>query len=620
MFHSLSICILSFASLSIAQNALSLSPTAKAAGAPVSEPLDASFAGFGIEPSNLFSFTGESKTNQFSVQLLQNLADYSGAPPHIRLGGNTGDYMIYDSSFNDYRVEGNARSVGQGVIASDSLRFGPSYFKALDRFPKDTPVTYGLNLAYMESDYIKNIVGEAKAAVDGMKNVKLYSFEIGNEPDLYLQNQMRSGSWSGEVFTRQFLERAEAVYDQVLRPAGLPALFFEAPATASTIGTTFEIDQLIEDGLTNAVNGSNFISAWNQHDYFYFIGVSTVPMTLNDLMNLDNTNAQFKYWETQVKAGLGAGLPYVLREMSSVGPIGMHDVSDTFGAALWTLNFLLYTASLNISSVQMHMTDNSNASAWQPVNMYGKDPFVRPQYYAHVAMAQIIGNGNGTTQIGVLDTDDVPSSYKGRIRAFTAYANGNLQAVVLINSRQANASSTNKDSFTFDLDLGSENRDKEVFLSYLTTDGADSLSGTTWNGMSFSDDDGKTKVVNDTVTSLRTSSSGSISIPVRDSQAVVANLGWLLGSNKVLVGDSSRPSKTGKKSEVSPTKTQGANTAILTGVVTTTFALASSITAGAEETGAARQTGEAKGRGAGMRSLVIGTTMALVVGYAYIAW
>ena len=72
-------------------------------------------------------------------------------------------------------------------------------------------------------------------------------------------------------------------------------------------------------------------------------------------MLLDNTNEQFAYWEKQVKAGLATGMPYVLREMSSVGPIGMHGVSDTFGAALWTLNFFLYTASLNISSVQMHM-------------------------------------------------------------------------------------------------------------------------------------------------------------------------------------------------------------------------------------------------------------------------
>ncbi|KAF2467617.1 uncharacterized protein BDR25DRAFT_374407 [Lindgomyces ingoldianus] len=569
----ITIC-LSLPAFSFAQATLSLSPATKAASAGVSAPLDASFAGFGIEPSNLFSFTGGANTNKFSVQLLQNLADYSGTPPHIRLGGNTQDYMVFDDSFDAFEWKTNVQSTAQGTIAADSMIIGPSYFKALDRFPTGTPVTYGLNLAYSGSDYVERVVAGARAALNGMKNVKLYSFEIGNEPDLYLQNQMRSGSWGGHVYTKQFLERATAVYNQVLKPAGLPASFFEGPATASTIGTTFEIDTLVKNGLIDKVNGSNYISAWNQHDYFYFIGVSNVPLTLNDLMNLDNTNSQFAYWEKQVAKGLDTGLPYVLREMSSVGPIGMHGVSDAFGAALWTLNFFLYAASLNISSVQLHMTDNSNASAWQPINMYGKDPFVRPQYYAHVAMAQIVGNGNGTTQIDVLNIDKVPSDYKGRLRAFTAYANSNLQAVILINSKQANASSTNKVSFTFKVNFGSNNADKDVFLSYLTADGADSLTGTTFNGVSYSDLDGKASTVNDTVTTLRTSSSGSVSISVRDSQAVIANLNWLLGSNAVLTSNSTSARPTPKKSTAGPTMMGGASTAVFTGVVTMTLALA----------------------------------------------
>jgi hypothetical protein len=311
-------------------------------------------------------------------------------------------------------------------------------------------------------------------------------------------------------------------------------------------------------------------------------------------MNLDATNTQFAYWEDQVKIGLQTGLPYVLREMSSVGPIGMHEVSDTHGAALWTLNFFCYTASLNISSVQMHMTDNSNASAWQPITLYGNDPFVRPQYYAHAAMAQLIGNGNGTTQIAVLNTDAVDSSYKGRIRAFAAYANSNIQAMVLINSKLANASESNKASFTFNVNFGSDNGDKNVYLSLLTADGADSLSGTTFNGMTFSNTDGKMSYLTEKVDSVRTDSSGRASIPVRDSQAVIANLDWILGSNAV--PGSSATTGPRRTSRAGPTVT-GANTAAWTGAVTTTLALAGSMTGGgsAQETGGSNKQGDSKG-------------------------
>ena len=53
--------------------------------------------------------------------------------------------------------------------------FGPSYFKALDRFPAHTPITFGLNLAHQESHYVNNIVKEATTALNSMTNANLVS-------------------------------------------------------------------------------------------------------------------------------------------------------------------------------------------------------------------------------------------------------------------------------------------------------------------------------------------------------------------------------------------------------------------------------------------------------------
>lgn len=124
-------------------------------------------------------------------------------------------------------------------------------------------------MAYMASDWPDHIVALAQGAVDGMKNVKLYSFEVGNEPDLWLQNSFRTGAWSGQTYTDQFLDRCEQVCERVLKTSNLPCTFFEPPATASTIGTTFEISQLVDDGILVGRNGDNYVTAWNQHDYYY---------------------------------------------------------------------------------------------------------------------------------------------------------------------------------------------------------------------------------------------------------------------------------------------------------------------------------------------------------------
>jgi hypothetical protein len=286
-------------------------------------------------------------------------------------------------------------------------------------------------------------------------------------------------------------------------------------------------------------------------------------------MDMDQTDQQFTYWAKQVNIALKTGMPYVLREMSSIGPIGMPGVSDTFGASLWTLNFFLYAASLGISSVQMHMTDNSNASAWQPIPMYGHDTsFVRPQYYAHAAVAQLIGNGNGTTQISAIKTSP-GSAYQGRIRMYSTYANNNLQSVVMINSMEVNSSEA-KNSYTFNLNLGSANANKNVYLSYLTAPGAESQSEVTWNGMSYDDVTGNSTLVDDSENKFTLDGSGKLSVQVRDSQAVVANIGSKLGVNLVLKPD---PTQSKKSSAASSIMT-GSQNAIYTTAVTIILALA----------------------------------------------
>lgn len=282
-------------------------------------------------------------------------------------------------------------------------------------------------------------------------------------------------------------------------------------------------------------------------------------------MEFDQTNTQFAYWEKQVKIAINTGLPYVLREMSSVGPIGMAGVSDAFGASLWTLNFLLYAASLDISSVQMHMTDNSNASAWQPVEMYGRAPFVRTLYYAHAAMASIVGNGNGTTQIASMDTQNVGSAYNGRIRAYSMYAHEKLQAVVMLNGRQANESQSDKSNFNFNVNFGSSNANKDVFLSYLTAPGADSQTGASWNGIIYDDVTGEGGIIDEEVHKITLDGSGKATIPVRDSQAVVANLGWQIGTTAVIKSDGS----TARKSNSSPRTAPATFTAVVITIATT---------------------------------------------------
>lgn len=99
------------------------------------------------------------------------------------MGGNSQDYGIYRAGQDDFLVERNTKAVGQGDVApSDYYIIGPAYFEAINRFPAGTPITFGLNMAYYEADYLDQITAMAKAAVTQLDRVNLTSFEMGNEP------------------------------------------------------------------------------------------------------------------------------------------------------------------------------------------------------------------------------------------------------------------------------------------------------------------------------------------------------------------------------------------------------------------------------------------------------
>ncbi|KAI8625784.1 glycoside hydrolase family 79 protein [Xylariaceae sp. FL1651] len=512
----------------------------------ISGPVSPSFAGFGIEPSNLFSFMGKESPNPLTTNLLANLASYTGAPPHIRVGGNTQDNMIYDENMTNWSWIWNPNAMGQGNVKSDSMLIGPRFFEAANRLPAGTPVTWGLNLAYEGDDYVSRLVTMASLALSQTPNISITGFELGNEPDLYAQNGFRKpGTWSGYAYVQEWQGRAAALWQQVLKARNLSAGFFEAAATASTIGTDFQVANLAAydigsapAGSTNGLSSSrtSFLSAWNQHDYYYYIGVSKTEITLARLLQLQTTEDQFAAWATQVRQARDTPYPYALREMGIVGPIGLAGVTDVFGTALWTLNFLLYMASLGVESVQLHMTDNSYASAWQPIKMHDRQPFVRPVYYGVAAFDQVIGGSKCSTKVWQCPlggADSVPDGYDGFVRAYAVYDNYTLASVVVINGRVSNVSvaEADKPSLDVQLQLPKSLAGQTLHLSYLTGAGADATDGTTWNGISYEKSgDGTPTVVSDAANTVRVGIDGSVSFAVRDTQAIVGTLGQKAGS------------------------------------------------------------------------------------------
>lgn len=194
---------------------------------------------------------------------------------------------------------------------------------------------------------------------------------------------------------------------------------------------------------------------------------------------------------------------------------------------MWTLNFFLYTASINVTNVNMHMTDNSFAAPWQPIEIYGMGPYVRTTYYAWVAFDQLIGSGCAA-RVAPMDIA-FPEDYANRLGAYATYKNDRLSSVVVLNTLMANITQP-KNEVTVTLSLP-DFANQTLYLSYLTAAGADARFNTTFNGLSFEiTGNGLPTVVNSTVPTVQIGADGSVSFQVRDSQAVIANIGYQVGT------------------------------------------------------------------------------------------
>lgn len=136
------------------------------------------FIGFGFETAFLNDYA-----NSFSENLVSSVADRLGEPVIIRIGGTSGDRVL----FNPDQAEDKVCVAGDCPIGSSATYIlGPSYFDGFASFPNqhmtfqaplDPKVNYTSSLDYVQRAY--NALGADRVA----------AIAIGNEPDDYA-NQM----------------------------------------------------------------------------------------------------------------------------------------------------------------------------------------------------------------------------------------------------------------------------------------------------------------------------------------------------------------------------------------------------------------------------------------------
>src|ERR1700761_1349999 len=314
------------------------------------------YMGLGFEISSVAVPGLLAASNQAYVKLVRDL----GQDGVIRIGGNTSDFSRYDA-------HGAAVSAPKATVVTEAnLRELKTFIDAIG-----WKLIWGLNLG---DDKLDNAVEEARA-VSGIMGDRLLALEIGNEPDLFPRSGHRGADYGYPAWFADYRR-----YKAAIR-AVLPHAPFAGPDLA---GATDWMEQFARD--------ERDIALLTAHHY---ITGQANPSATMDTMLANNTRYDPVLARFQT-AAQGAGKPWRMCETASFSGGGKEGVSDTFGAALWALDYLFVLAEHGCAGVNMETGVNHLGwiSHYTPISddlkgNYGK----APEYYG-LEIFPLIANGD----------------------------------------------------------------------------------------------------------------------------------------------------------------------------------------------------------------------------------
>ncbi|KAI0112488.1 glycoside hydrolase superfamily [Nemania sp. FL0031] len=404
--------------------------------------------GYSIEPVWLDSYLNTS----LASTLLGNIATVIGTPTPIRVGGNTADQTyLYPTS--PLPLTGNDSVAIPSPLTATRFNITPRWFDTwATYFPAGTELIYTLNFADNSSGWA-NAVAEAEAAHAGLGD-SLVAFELGNEIDHWINKGWRDPSWDVEEYIAQFRN----VTAQITGSAWYRALAGRSTSTRNSDGKNkrnkaptfqaavfadpplvpdqqdeiddFSIVNLTAAGFATQADEKALISSYATHLY----PQSTCDTARWYRLRLDLLSNHSVLWQNvsqyipQAAAADAAGAPLVMGETNSASCSGRSGISDTFGAALWAVDYVLTGASIGIRKLYFHLGARSEYSAFTPLGYELKNetlaPGIRAPLYAHYFVARVVsgqgvGHGKPTFRVAAL-----PSANSSSLSGFAVYAEG----------------------------------------------------------------------------------------------------------------------------------------------------------------------------------------------------
>ncbi|GLB44466.1 putative glycosyl hydrolase family 79 C-terminal beta domain [Lyophyllum shimeji] len=451
----------------------------------MSIPQQGSFLGFSIEMSVANQVLGKNSTVLAVpfLNLMANIQQRAGRVM-VRIGGNTQDTAVLVDSTPDGKILEKDLLATKNPTQTPPLVFTPDLLYMMRNISSLVNVRWFLGIPFNDTNSFRLGIAEQGQAILGDY---LMGLQAGNEPDLYARHGHRPSTYSPNDYFGEFSNLVNAMgSDPNIKNQNLligPNIAF-ADWTPEQVWNTGFVDTFSQHLAYLAVENYPTDNCFAQ----FGIGSYQNPQLLFPTYLDHNAGKAIvtKFLNSSAYAQ-SKGKKLLMFETNTASCGGFNGISDSFGAALWGLDYSLQMAYANFSGALMHVGGQNvfyNPFTSAPTNQSTYHQWtIGPIYYSALVMAEVLGASN-TTQVLDLNANN------GDLHtpAYGLYENGNPVRVALFNfvNDPTGASDLNV-SISAGGGGGQAQGPSQVKVKYLLASSVSQKGNFTWAGQTFGD-------------------------------------------------------------------------------------------------------------------------------------
>lgn len=354
------------------------------------------------------------------ARLLNNLGHGS-----LRFAANGADTTAWQPNLS---VPPPSWASGQVVTPADLARAGGLARRS------GWPIDLGVNLLH---DDPAAAAGEATAAQRELGSM-LRTIQLGNEPNMY-QLVLKVPNYAPDAYVKEAAAYRAAIGKSV------PGVQFSGPDTAGFlwgIAQAGPVTSQIPSWWSAYLNAFGHQTRFLDQHYYPLVNTPEVqpPATMANLVSTATAANTRNFVDKFVQQARTAGLEAHLSETNNIANGGKSGVSNTLGAALWTVDYMLTAAQEGVTGMNFHQQPHDCGSyAWiclpdQAATTAGQLR-AQPSYYAGLLVSALSGGRFLPARVSGTSADVTAYALRmpdGKIRVVVDDLDGSLKGTVAV--------------------------------------------------------------------------------------------------------------------------------------------------------------------------------------------